>query len=470
MTSSRQDLPRADLLRDIAEDLDQVIQQGLTSPDRSIETDLEEMISMIRNYLVPRIEDPNAPFNVVFAGPTGSGKSTLINSVVGRVVSEAGVKRPTTSTPVVYTHTTNARARAIGDVDVEVSTGDARILRFISLIDTPDIDSTTTENHETALDLVASADLVVFVASALRYADLVPWQVMRAVTRRGIPVVHVLNRVSPENVGSVVDYRRRLSSEHMDPEVIAITEHRSVDGILPLPAVQQLRGKILDLISELNRHIVLEASIQALRSELSAMAYALNSDLLERVGPGYPRLRVDPSWAKSKVTEWRREIDSASGWFERLLRRRKSRETLEGIARDIEEELVTLIEQDLRSPSAAERLVVDLTDPEDVSIHLQSVDSAISGWFRSLGPPGEISELSAAGLSARLQAAVDEFEAVALGGLGAEAVTLGATLDELAISTGRARPKANEGGQLLDVVQRARARLRSEPTLSGADV
>jgi len=46
------------------------------------------LIRIIRSYLIPRLTNPEAPLCVVFAGPTGSGKSTLINSLSGLKVSE----------------------------------------------------------------------------------------------------------------------------------------------------------------------------------------------------------------------------------------------------------------------------------------------------------------------------------------------------------------------------------------------
>jgi len=41
------------------------------------------IVNTIRDYLIPRIGDPTAPMIVVFAGPTGAGKSTPLNSVIG---------------------------------------------------------------------------------------------------------------------------------------------------------------------------------------------------------------------------------------------------------------------------------------------------------------------------------------------------------------------------------------------------
>ncbi|MBO8201178.1 ATP-binding protein [Streptomyces smyrnaeus] len=64
----------------------------------------DELLSQLDDYLVPRVRTPEAPLLAVIGGSTGAGKSTLVNSLVGRKVSEAGVLRPTTRTPVLVCH------------------------------------------------------------------------------------------------------------------------------------------------------------------------------------------------------------------------------------------------------------------------------------------------------------------------------------------------------------------------------
>ena len=39
--------------------------------------------------------------------------------------------------------------------------------------------------------MIDNADIVVYVSSALRYADLVPWEVLRRAHSRGVPVIQV---------------------------------------------------------------------------------------------------------------------------------------------------------------------------------------------------------------------------------------------------------------------------------------
>jgi hypothetical protein len=64
----------------------------------------QEILAQLDDYLMPRLRKPDSPLLAVVGGSTGAGKSTLVNSLVGRRVTEAGVLRPTTRTPVLVCH------------------------------------------------------------------------------------------------------------------------------------------------------------------------------------------------------------------------------------------------------------------------------------------------------------------------------------------------------------------------------
>jgi hypothetical protein len=223
----------------------------------ALDADRDRLASMIRSYVIPRVEDPGLPLMVVFAGPTGSGKSTLINSLTQRELAGTGVLRPTTTKPLVLaSRGTGRRFEQLGGVSCRVIEGDAPVLATMALVDTPDIDSVAVEHRVQAEDLIDSADVVVFVMSALRYADDVPWQVLRRAASRGTEVLHVLNRVASSTSGAAVDFTARLRAEGFEDGVVTVPEHHLPEGAFRLPstAVRSLGRKLRAMAVERERH------------------------------------------------------------------------------------------------------------------------------------------------------------------------------------------------------------------------
>src|SRR5450759_1933214 len=62
------------------------------------------LLKALDDYVIPRLTSLDAPLLAVVGGSTGAGKSTLVNSLVGAVVSRSGVLRPTTRRPVLVHH------------------------------------------------------------------------------------------------------------------------------------------------------------------------------------------------------------------------------------------------------------------------------------------------------------------------------------------------------------------------------
>ncbi|HLU30456.1 MAG TPA: dynamin family protein [Acidimicrobiia bacterium] len=211
----------------------------------------DELVAVLRSYLIPRLGEPEMPLLVVVAGPTGSGKSTVVNSVAEKEVSRPGPLRPTTRQPVVWCHARHAsRYETIGGVECQVVADEHPLLDDLTLVDTPDVDSYVAEHRRLTLEVLHHADVVVFLTSAQRYADAVPWEILQSIDRRGSRVIYVLNRLSKRSSGAVSDYGALLRRRGLGEEgVLSIQEQRLRGdlGLLPARAVAKLSDRLREV-------------------------------------------------------------------------------------------------------------------------------------------------------------------------------------------------------------------------------
>lgn len=233
----------------------------------------DELLAQLDDYLVPRLREPEAPLLAVVGGSTGAGKSTLVNSLVGRRVSEAGVLRPTTRTPVLVCHPEDhhwfSGMRVLPDLTrvwvPHQEAGDdlllpgenpARVLRIetadtlppgLALLDAPDIDSLVSDNRVLAAELLSAADIWVMVTTAARYADAVPWHLLRTAKEYDVTLVTVLDRVPHQVVSEVSrQYGALLTKAGLGDvprfTVPELPESAWGGGLLPATAVAALRS------------------------------------------------------------------------------------------------------------------------------------------------------------------------------------------------------------------------------------
>jgi energy-coupling factor transporter ATP-binding protein EcfA2 len=215
------------------------------------------VVEQVDDYLLPRLRDLDAPLLTVVGGSTGAGKSTLVNSLVGASVTTAGVLRPTTRGPVLVCARADVGAfsgeRVLpGLARVTGAAGGPGTLQLVvrddvpaglALLDAPDVDSVVESNRELAGQLLAAADLWVFVTTAARYADAVPWDVLRTAQERGTALAVVLDRVPPEAVGEVAqDLAGMLQRAGLSTARLFVVEERPLaGGFLPDDQVAPLR-------------------------------------------------------------------------------------------------------------------------------------------------------------------------------------------------------------------------------------
>lgn len=271
---------------------------------------LAEVTGQLDDYLLPRLRDIDAPLLAVVGGSTGAGKSTLVNSLVDADVTEPGVLRPTTLVPTLVAapadapwflerHVLPGLPRVTGD-----GSGEPGTLRVVvtpaltgglALLDAPDIDSVVIANRELAAQLLAAADLWVFVTTAARYADEVPWSFLRAARERSTALAVVLDRVPPEGAGVVDgDLARLLAANGLPgarlfvvPEVPLPAE----GGRLPAEAVRPIAEWLTGIAADAQtRTEIIRQTLSGALTSLGDRVPAL-AEAAERQLAGEQRLR-----------------------------------------------------------------------------------------------------------------------------------------------------------------------------------
>lgn len=273
-------------------------------------TSRAEMIGQLEDYVIPRLMTLDAPLLAVVGGSTGAGKSTLVNSLVGRVVTTPGVLRPTTRSPVLVHHPADAQwfqqDRLLPDLErVSRSTNDPEALQLVpsdaiapglAILDAPDVDSVEERNRTLAGQLLAAADLWLFVTSAARYADQVPWDYLRKAAERSAAVAIVLDRTPAEALETVSTHlARMLASRGLKDSPLFTVEEGGLDedGLLPADAVAEIRGWLQALAEDAEaRTIVVKQTLDGSIRALSRSSHTVADAATEQVD-AVRRLRED---------------------------------------------------------------------------------------------------------------------------------------------------------------------------------
>jgi energy-coupling factor transporter ATP-binding protein EcfA2 len=241
------------------------------------------------DYLLPRVRDLEAPLVCILLGSTGAGKSSLLNGLAGAAVSPSGVVRPTTMRPVVVLAPGQVDAfmggkvlAALADADrLQLAVHD-RAFPGIALVDAPDVDSVEAGNRRTAEELLQAADLCLFVTTAQRYADYVPWEFLRQAKARGVPLLVVVNRLPRREADQravLSDARRRFEEAGLgtagpggrDLPMLGVVEGArdpATDG-LEAGAIEPVRRALAELSADPGA--LTEVKAQALRGALAGL-------------------------------------------------------------------------------------------------------------------------------------------------------------------------------------------------------
>lgn len=119
----------------------------------------------------------DAPLVVATLGGTGTGKSALVNALVGEDATESGRQRPTTCRPVLICRDDISPAQlGMDDADVSVVHRNLPLLRDVAILDCPDPDTTESggeagTNLDRLRSLLPHCDVLLVTSTQQKYAS-----------------------------------------------------------------------------------------------------------------------------------------------------------------------------------------------------------------------------------------------------------------------------------------------------------
>ena len=237
-----------------------------------------ELAQQIDDYLLPRYTSLDAPLLAVVGGSTGAGKSLLVNSLVREHVARSSAIRPTTRDPLLVHAVEDgawfsserilpglarlSRSRGTSQVvpdplsqagepgasSLELVQSPA-VPQGLAILDSPDIDSVVEANRRLAGQLLAAADMWIFVTTAARYSDAIPWKLLAEAASRNIVLGVVVNRMPAGTQREILpDLAKHLEQEGLGSvPIFTVTEYKDEDGLIPQAELAPLREWLLSL-------------------------------------------------------------------------------------------------------------------------------------------------------------------------------------------------------------------------------
>src|SRR5262245_9034635 len=232
---------------------------------------------------------------VALAGATGSGKSSLFNTLVGLDLAATGVRRPTTSWTTACAWGPDGAGELLDWLGIpkrhqvnragllDESSPD-RALDGLVLLDLPDHDSTEVSHHLEVERLVKLADLLVWILDPQKYADAALHdRFLRPLGSHADVIMVVLNHVDelPSDAveTALTDVKRLLALDGLDGVPVFATSATRGDGL------DQLRKAIVDRVEHK----------RAAKERLGADVRAVAERIAEQTGS------TDPADVRSTV-------------------------------------------------------------------------------------------------------------------------------------------------------------------------
>lgn len=193
-----------------------------------------------------------APLVVATFGGTGTGKSALVNAIVGRDCTPSGRQRPTTTRPILLAHPkTELDVLDLPLSDFDIQRVDAAVLRDIVILDCPDPDTneadTAGSNLETLRQMLPHCDVLLYTSTQQKYRSARVIDELN-VAAAGCRLIFVQTHADQDS-DIRQDWRQLLADRYDVPDLFF------VDSVQALAAQQAGKhpggdfGRLLDLLT-----------------------------------------------------------------------------------------------------------------------------------------------------------------------------------------------------------------------------
>jgi len=244
---------------------------------------------------------------VALAGATGSGKSSLFNSMTGLDLAAIGTRRPTSSMPLACVWGEEPAGEVLNWLGIprrhqvqhrsSLEEAQSEDLDGLVLLDLPDHDSTEVEHRLIVDRLVELVDMLVWVVDPQKYADaaLHNRYIKPFASHSGVMVfaLNHIDKLTPDQRKSCLnDLDRLLKADGLKSPNVVATSAVSGDGLDELRAL---------LVKRVNNK-------RAARERLSADVDRVADRMASQCGNA-----KTPEIAKSDITELVDALSDASG-------------------------------------------------------------------------------------------------------------------------------------------------------------